>query len=46
MKLTVFFLALVVVACAGAIAVGTEHADASVKIAPLGDSITRGGLSA
>ena len=44
MKLTVFFLALVVVACAGAIAVGTEHADASVKIAPLGDSITRGGL--
>lgn len=46
MKLNVFLLALVVVACAGAIAAGTEHADASVKIAPIGDSITRGGLAA
>ncbi len=44
MKLNVFLLALVVVACTSAIAVGTEHADASVKIAPMGDSITRGGL--
>lgn len=44
MKLNVFFLVLVVIACTGAIAVGTEHADASVKIAPIGDSITRGGL--
>ncbi len=44
MKLNVFLLAMVVVACTGAIAVGTEHADASVKIAPIGDSITRGGL--
>lgn len=44
MKLNVFLLALVVVACTGAIAVGTAHADASVKIAPIGDSITRGGL--
>jgi acyl-CoA thioesterase-1 len=45
MKLNVFLLALVVVACTGAIAVGTEHVDASVKIAPIGDSITRGGLT-
>ena len=45
MKLNVFLLALVVIACTGAIAVGTEHADASVKIAPIGDSITRGGLT-
>jgi hypothetical protein len=44
MKLNVFLLAMVVVACTGAIAAGTEHADASVKIAPIGDSITRGGL--
>jgi hypothetical protein len=45
MKLNVFFLVLVVVACTGAIVAGTEHADASVKIAPIGDSITRGGLT-
>jgi len=44
MKLNVFLLAMVVVACTGAIAVGTAHVDASVKIAPIGDSITRGGL--
>jgi hypothetical protein len=36
---------MVVVACAGAIAAGAERADASVKIAPIGDSITRGGLA-
>lgn len=46
MKLNVTFLVLVVVACTGAIATGAEHADASVKIAPIGDSITRGGLEA
>lgn len=46
MKLNVTFLVLVVVACTGAIAIGAEHADASVKIAPIGDSITRGGLEA
>ena len=46
MKLNVTFLVLVVVACTGVIAVGAEHADASVKIAPMGDSVTRGGLEA
>src|SRR5659263_317855 len=46
MKLNVFLLALVVVACTSAIAVATEHADASVKIAPMGDSITHGGKEA
>ena len=44
MKLNVFLLAMVVIACTGAIAAGTEHADATVKIAPIGDSITRGGI--
>jgi hypothetical protein len=44
MKLNVFLLALIVVACTGAITAGAAHADASVKIAPIGDSITRGGL--
>jgi hypothetical protein len=46
MKLNIFFLALVAVASVGAIAVVAEHADASVKIAPIGDSITRGGMEA
>ena len=44
MKLNVFLLAMVVVACTGVLAVGTQHVDASVKIAPIGDSITRGGI--
>lgn len=46
MKLNVTFLLLVMVACTGVIAIGAEHADASVKIAPIGDSVTRGGLEA
>ncbi len=44
MKLNVFFLVCAMIACTAAIAVGTEQVDASVKICPLGDSITRGGL--
>lgn len=43
MRPTVFVLVLIVIACTGAVAVATEHADASVTILPLGDSITRGG---
>jgi lysophospholipase L1-like esterase len=43
MKLNIFLLVLIVIACTGSIAVATEHVDASVKIMPLGDSITRGG---
>ena len=43
MNLNAFFLILVLTACTGAVAVSTAHVDASVKIMPLGDSITRGG---
>src|SRR5512143_3413174 len=43
MKLNIVLLVLVATACTGAIAVTTGHADASITIAPLGDSITRGG---
>ncbi len=43
MNLNAFFLILVVTACAGSMAVATGHVDASIKIMPLGDSITRGG---
>ncbi|MEN6342176.1 MAG: GDSL-type esterase/lipase family protein [Methanospirillum sp.] len=46
MKLNVFIIVLAMFACAGAIAAGAEHADASVKIAPIGDSITHGGKEA
>ncbi|MEN6342917.1 MAG: SGNH/GDSL hydrolase family protein [Methanospirillum sp.] len=42
MNLNVLFLVLVAAACAGAVA--TVHADASTKIMPLGDSITKGSV--
>ncbi len=44
MKLNVFFLVCAMVVCFSAVAVGTEHVDASIKICPMGDSITRGGM--
>jgi len=44
MKLNVFFLVCAMVVCTAAVAAGTEQVDASVKICPMGDSITRGGL--
>lgn len=44
MKLNVFFLVCALVVCFSAVAVGTEHVDASIKICPMGDSITRGGM--
>ncbi len=40
----IFLLVLIVTACAGSIAVATAPADASVKIMPLGDSITKGSV--
>jgi hypothetical protein len=42
--LKIFFLVLMVAACAGSIAVATAPADASVRIMPLGDSITKGSV--
>jgi lysophospholipase L1-like esterase len=44
LKLNIIFLVLIVTACAGSVAVATAHADASVKIMPLGDSITKGSV--
>lgn len=46
MKPTVFILGLIGMACIAAIAVAAVHADASTRIAPMGDSITRGGDNA
>jgi hypothetical protein len=44
MKLNVFFLVFATIVCSAVLVVCSEHVDASVKICPLGDSITRGGM--